>query len=276
MAELKKRPAFMLGGYFDESGIAATEKVCVIAGFMAGPSVMKRITKKWKRALKDSSVNVPFHAIQFYAPPEKIHLSTSNPYRGWSNTKRKRFISDLLDAIEDKELRLKAVAVDSVAFRARSEQERRWLTGGRYKIQNSEKWLLSGSPDSPYHYVLRAIIESCAQSLQGTDKVHLFMSRQKQYEGFALQLYQAILDRKPAFDFRCHLDESMTFSFPDEPCFQAADLVCYHMYQAALERRVSPASEAKGIYKRLVEMAWESNDLQLSTAAYYSDPVCEV
>ncbi|HEY2002823.1 MAG TPA: DUF3800 domain-containing protein [Acidobacteriaceae bacterium] len=267
MTELRKKPIFMLSGYFDESGITSSDKVCVIAGFMGGPSAMKRMKKKWNKALDDFGVSVPFHAIQFYAPPDRILASKSNPYRGWSNTKRKRFFNALLDAMKDRELRLKAVGVDAVAFRACSKQERRWLTGGRYKIMNPEKWLLSGSPDTPYHYVLRAIIESCAQSLQDASKVHIFMSRQKQYEGFALQLFQAILDRQPPFDFRDHLDGSMTFASPeDHPQLQAADLVSYHMYQAALERRTNPIEEADGVFKQLVDLAWESKDLQLSTA----------
>lgn len=68
MTELKKKPIFMLSGYFDESGITASDKVCVIAGFMGGPSAMKRMKKKWNKALDDFGVSVPFHAIQFYAP----------------------------------------------------------------------------------------------------------------------------------------------------------------------------------------------------------------
>jgi hypothetical protein len=61
MAELKKKPVFMLGGYFVESGIAAAEKVCVIAGFIGGPRKAKMGSSGYRPNCPTTSPN-PEHA----------------------------------------------------------------------------------------------------------------------------------------------------------------------------------------------------------------------
>jgi hypothetical protein len=167
MAQLRKMKVMIVGYYFDESGILPRDKVMVLAGFMVSPDDAARISKKWNGVLKRFRVRSHFHAKEFYAPPEKVKESTTNPYSGWSAKKRDKYISALDAIMADPALRLKGVAVDARSFRSKTLAERRYLTGGRWLVMKSEKWLLSGKPGSPYHYVLRAIIESCAGSVDG-------------------------------------------------------------------------------------------------------------
>src|ERR1700685_2096963 len=82
MAQLKKKPVVMFVGYFDESGITDDSEVSAIAGFMGGPPAMNNLAKKWDKVLAHYDVRVPFHSVQFYAPPDEIKASTTNPFRG--------------------------------------------------------------------------------------------------------------------------------------------------------------------------------------------------
>ena len=130
LAELKKKQVIMFGGYFDESGISDDSEVTLIAGFLGEQPALTRIGKAWNRVLERYDVKVPFHAIEIYAPPEKIKLSQSNPYKGWSNTKRKNYVKDIIGVLRKYNARLVVTLVDSVFFRSRSEDERKWMTGG--------------------------------------------------------------------------------------------------------------------------------------------------
>jgi hypothetical protein len=266
MAELKKKQIVMFGGYFDESGISDNSQVTVIAGFLGGPPAMHRIGKEWNKVLRRYGVNVPFHAIEFYAPAEKIRLSTSNPYRGWSATKRKNYIKDLLRVLRKYSAHLIANVVDSVAFRSRSEDERKWMTGGISNVMNPNKWYL-GKPNSPYHFALRVVVECCAVRIPDGDKVHIFMSEQNQYEGYALELYKAIRETDPPIEGVERLDDSMTFgSHKQYPVLQAADLVCYHFYQFGLERRVNPEFAGSKTFRQLLALVENPSDMKSGDA----------
>ena len=265
LSELRKKPVVMLSAYFDESGITHTSEVTVIAGFLGGPVALNRIGKAWNKVLNRYGVKVPFHAIEFYAPPEKIKLSTTNPYRGWSTTKRRNFINDLLRVLRTYNAPLIVNLVDAVAFRSRSEDERKWMTGGIPNVMNPQKWRL-GSANSPYHFALRVVVECCAARTGNEDKVHIVMSEQNQYEGYALELYKAILATK-SLDFIDRLDESMTFGSHNRfPQLQAADLACYHFYQFGLERRVNPQAEASRTLKQLLGLVENRSDLKFGDA----------
>jgi len=256
----------MLGAYFDESGITDTSEVTVIAGFLGGPPALNLIGKSWNKVLRRYDVTVPFHAIEFYAPPAKIRLSTSNPYRGWSKTRRRNFINDLIGVLRKYNAPLIVNLVDAVAFRACSEDERKWMTGGIPNVMNPQKWRL-GKANSPYHFALRVIVECCAARTGDKDKVHIVMSEQNQYEGYALELYKAILAAKPSLDFVDKLDDSMTFgSHKTYPQLQAADLACYHFYQYGLERRVNPQAEGSRALKQLLSLVGNRSDLKFGDA----------
>jgi hypothetical protein len=227
---------------------------------------MHRIAKEWNKVLVRNGVKVPFHAIEFYAPPEKIKLSLSNPYRGWSKTKRKKYINDLIGVLRKYSAHLIADVVDAVSFRSRSEDERKWMTGGVPNVMNLQKWRL-GKPNSPYHFALRIVVECCAVRIPDGDKVHIFMSEQNQFEGYALQLYRAILDTNPPIEARERLDDSMTFgSHKKYPVLQAADLVCYHFYQFGLERRLNPQAIGSKTFRQLLGLVENSDDLKFGDA----------
>ena len=121
---------------------------------------------------------------------------------------------------------------------------------------------------SPYHYCFRAIVESCALSVAKEEKAHLFMSTQAQYEPYAVDLYQAILDRKPTFPFCKHLDASITYASPS--CYQqlqAADLAAYRIRRIAEKRRSDPEYEGTQKEQRFLSLRHEREDLKFAAAA---------
>ena len=92
--------------------------------------------------------------------------------------------------------------------------------------------------------------------------VHIFMSEQNQYEGYALQLYRAMLNREPPFEFRDRLDDSMTFgSHKRYPPLQAADLAAYHLYQYCLARRVDRMAVPSRMFKRIYALRENTHDI---------------
>ena len=266
LAELKKKQITMFGGYFDESGIGDDSEVTVIAGFMGGPHALGRVGKEWNKVLDRYGVKVPFHAIEFYAPPDKIKTSRSNPYRGWSQTKRNRYIDDLIAVLRKYSIRLIVNMVDSVAFRSRSEDERKWMTGGVPNVMNPQKWRL-GKANSPYHFALRVVVECCAVRTPDGDKVHIVMSEQNQYEGYALELYRAMLETNPPLESCDKLDDSMTFgSHKKFPQLQAADLACYHFYQWGVEKRLNPDAVEPRTLRRIIMLADHRDDMKFADA----------
>ena len=265
--QIKQIPVMIVKCFFDETGILPNDKVTIIAGFMGSPTAMNKLDKKWKATLKRFGVKVPFHSKEFFAPRAKTKLSKKNPYAGWSNTKRKRFVNALYRLIADRELRLKAVAIDSIHFRSKTEAERRYLTGGRWFVMEPEKWLLSGKPASPYHFAFRIIVESCGMSVGRGDRVHIIMSTQDNFEGYAVALYQAILDRKPPFKFRQHLEDSIMYaSHVKYAQLQAADFAAYWIKQIAIKRRADPDYSGTEEEKRFLDLRWEVSDTQFATA----------
>ncbi len=188
MAELKKKPVVLLSAYFDESGITDTEDACAIAGFVGSYDAQLKLKKNWTAVLTRFGVE-HFHALDFYKPAQHLLLSQSNPYRNWSSTKRKKFISALFTAMKVPGIRLKAVGADAEAFRARTLEERRWLTGGIPAPFKKDKWLTTGKPSSPYHLIFRAVVENCCADVPPGTKIHFVMSKQDQMQANAIRLY---------------------------------------------------------------------------------------
>jgi hypothetical protein len=255
--------------YLDESGIDRPE-VCAVAGFLGGIPAQTSLVRRWKKVLAHYRVTVPFHSHEFYAPPHKIKLSTTNPYRGWSNKKRRRFISDLLGVIESHNVFLIGCGIDSVAFHNRTEDERRALTGGVFNAMK-KTWRHQGKPNAPYFYALRATIEFAGTRTVNAEEpnplVMFVMSEQNEYERGAMQMYRNLLDMNPPLPYRGVLGEPMTFATHKRlPQLQAADLAAYHIYQYSRERRVDRHAGPGRILKRLLKCMASLDDVRFVTA----------
>ena len=257
--------------YLDESGIDKPD-VCTVAGFIGGIPALDQLAKRWKKVLDHFKVP-EFHAIQFYAPAHKIALSTTNPYRGWSNTKRRLFIDSLLKVIEERNVFFIGTGVDSVAFQNRSEEEKRHLTGGLYE-GIGRKWTSSGKPTAPYFLALRSVIETAAIRTPDNGKVCFVMSEQNEYEFCALKMYRQLLD-SGKMENKDRLGEPMVFATPKRfRQLQAADLAAYHLCQVARERRHSAPVKPKGIFRRLTKTCADPKDLRFVTKEAL-DKLCE-
>jgi hypothetical protein len=78
-----------------------------------------------------------------------------------------------------------AAAVDTKAFRGRSEHERIYLTGGRWDVAKG-KWTLSGAPSRPYFLPLGVIMDRCHRTRH---RVDLFHDQQNVYAKHAVRLH---------------------------------------------------------------------------------------
>jgi hypothetical protein len=267
--ELLRMNVAVFTTYLDESGIDRAG-ACAVAGFLGGIPAQSNLGRKWKKILAHYHVSGPFHSHEFYAPPNKIKLSTTNPYRGWSNKRRRRFISDLLQVIEDQNIVLMGCGVDSIAFHNRTEDERRAMTGGVFNAMR-KTWAHQGKPSAPYFLALRATIEFAGARTvlaEESNPLAMFvMSEQNEYERGAMQMYRNLLDMNPPLPYRKVLGEPMTFATHKRlPQLQAADLAAYHIYQYSCERRVDRYAEPGRVLKRLLKCKASPEDVRFVTA----------
>jgi hypothetical protein len=266
--EFSKMQVTMYQTYFDESGIDKPD-VCVVAGFLGGISAHTVLANKWKVIMRAYKVPV-FHAIQFYAPAEKIRLSTTNPFRGWSKLKRDMFVSDIMKAIEEANIFPIGCGVDSVAFQNRTLEERHGLTGGVFDSMR-RKWSYQGKPSAPYFLALRGAIECAGFRVTEAEEpnalVSFIMSEQNEYERGAMLMYSHLLKMQPPLPIRDALVEPMIFEPPaNRAQLQAADFVAYHLYRYVKERRVNRNAIGSPILRRLVRLAASQHDLKFVTA----------
>lgn len=266
--EFETMQVTMFQTYFDESGIDKPD-VCVVAGFMGGIPAHNVLSVNWSSVLRRYKVS-SFHSVQFYAPPDKIMKSTTNPYRGWSQMKRTMFISDLMKAIEEANIFLVGCGVDSIAFHNRTQEERYGLTGGVFDSMR-RKWSYQGKPSAPYFLALRGAIECAGFRVQLAEernpRVSFIMSEQNEYERGAMLMYGKLLDMQPPLPIREVLVKPIIFEPPnDRAPLQAADLAAYQLYQYVKVRRTNPKAIGTQLLRRLLRCAASLEDLRFVTS----------
>jgi hypothetical protein len=202
---------FVLDAYIDESGIE--ESYCAVAGFLGLTDNWGPFEDAWKDVLKEADAQY-FHANKFF--------HGIKPYEGWSLSKREAFLGALIELITDnkRELQLVAAAVDIAAFRARSEDERIYLTGGRW---TDGKWAFRGAPARPYYVPLCSVLNSCYRHRV---RVNLFHDQQNVYAEHVRRLHSEMQQHLPILRRR-HIGAITFGSKLDYVPLQAADLAAY-------------------------------------------------
>jgi hypothetical protein len=213
--------------YADESG---TEEVwCAVAGFKALTTNWRPFEEAWSRVLHDAGADY-FHSKEFF--------QGGKPFGQWSGEKRIRFIDDLIQLIDEWEgLSLAASAVDTKAFFARNEQERIYLTGGRW---HRGKWRFPGAPTKPYYLPFAHVFDKFHK---GIERVNMFHDQHSVYAEHALRLHaHAKLHRKPP-EFRQGIG-TLTFGSKTEFVpLQAADLAAYLTFCRVAYGKAAPDTE---------------------------------
>jgi len=247
--------------FIDESGIEGLP-TCVVAGYVGISTQFDRLALEWEKVLcKYDMLDEGFHSKEFY------HPSQSSKVFGWSSTKREDFIDDLVDVINDRKVWLIGCGIDCIAFECLTEDEKRHLTGGVFDGKRG-KWILSGKPTAPYMLALRSTLENAVHHTPRRDQCFPVMDRQEQYEGYAREMYDWMLDGRMLVKNKERLGDPISFlSRKKFLQLQAADLAAYHTFQFALERRVNRYSKPTGVFKRLVTRLSSMKDLKFVTAA---------
>lgn len=247
----------MIQAYMDETGIHEGAPVCAICGYFGGPGQWKKLGSRWASIIKRYGVP-EFHAYEFWAFTPKAERV--GPYKGWSKSKADNFLEELVSTIEEYKVHAVSSCVVLESFNKLSHNQRRFLTGA--EIVNG-KFKGTGCPSKPYYLPFQCCITDTADYAPIGGKAHFFFDLNKQFKGYALDVYALlkkqdikVKDRLGNIEFRPSLDI---------PQLQAADLLCYQTYQYALKRLANPAEKTNPLLQRLLK------DIMVETNAFYDD-----
>jgi len=216
----------------DESGLTASEKVCVVTGFVGSVEQWDAFIIGWKSVLGQFEVPV-FHGLDFW----DWHLDTATgkvirekPYEGWTDEDDFAFIDALLKVIEDAKLVKVGAAIVIKYFFDLAEDERRWLTTS---AMYSRDWGQKGKPNDPWFAAFQSAILSSGEVVPTGDKLYPIFeirdspTRKKQSaHDKAREIYNEILNIAPPVQVRDRLGESIVFGSKEEHLgLQAADLL---------------------------------------------------
>lgn len=205
----------MLDAYFDESGIHAGASVVIVAGYYASPESWKQFESAWQSVLDSERID-EFHA--------KFFFGGSKGYRAWRRDRREEFLNGLLDAVSGSGIRPVGAALVVSDWKRLEPDHRRFMTGGKYSPRKS-KFLTSGAPNKPYFVPFQDCIARIATLCEEEEKAHYFFSLNKQFCGYALDVFELI--KTHPMPFEKHLG-GISFYTPKEAVhLQAADLLCY-------------------------------------------------
>ena len=227
----------VIESYIDESGIHGGAKICVVAGYFGTQSAWAKFEREWKKVLHAYSIQ-HFHANEFWARCKGMRVK---PYANWDDEKADKFIDSLAQVITRSRIFAFGHAVIGKHWDALSLDDRKWLTGEKYK---NGKFRSSGSPNKSYYLpFLFCVIDSSRYS-GAADKIHFFVGLDRTFAKYAVVLYRSIMQ-----DNRIEQRNLLgNIDFPlskDTPQLQAADLLVYQLYKHNLARFEGTATKTK-------------------------------
>jgi len=226
-----------IGVCADESGIHDGASICVLSGYIGSLKQWCWFEDAWDEVLDKYDV-LDFHSKEFFAVIEGKRVghyyrrSKRNErlnYSDWSDEQTAKFLDELLDIIDSRNVSPVGASVEVPAFWALSYGERRFVTGGHF---HGEKFITSGAPTKPYFLMFdHCLVDSANKTKEGKRIVFVF-DQQKQYESRAIEQFGEsvrLLDKPMAEKFGGVMFQPRI----DAPGLQAADLYthCWHRYQ---------------------------------------------
>jgi hypothetical protein len=224
----------VLQAYIDESGIDKPDW-CVVGGFVGSTRSWSELEDKWRDCLLKAHVPC-FHAKQFFGRKHRIEAS-ENPYLEWSDAKALRFLLKLLEIIHVRDIDPIGGVIPIREFQARSQDERRWLTGGTY---SHGKWRTSGKPNAAYALGFQnCFAEALQRARAGVSLVHFICDQQNVYEGWVRDFLRGYRERSQSRYVKKLGD--ITFSSKERAIpLQASDLFVYTWRAFAAKRMTVP------------------------------------
>jgi len=218
----------------DESGIQAGAPYCLISGYIGSAKEWLAFEPQWEAVLKGAGVQW-FHARQFFGRGNDGRRL--GPYGAWTDDDARVFLSKLAGVINQRRLRPIGVAVDTGAFNALTEGERRWLTGGLWAARPDDlsrgRWTQNtGAPTKPYYLAFQFFLVQAAQSSVKDAQISFLFDRQNVLQAQAINMFQQTVERGliKIEGYEKYLRWIAYGNSPDEPSLQAADLHTHAWY----------------------------------------------
>lgn len=242
--------ASVLYTYADESGTDGDPEWCIIGGYMAGPRSWTQFQRRWAGTLRAYGDVPEFHAKEFFQASRRQHIPH---YRGWSERKCSRFLSELLDIINSHHVVPVCCALHVPSWNELKHDDRRFLSGGVAKTSVSINWqteeaqfsrtgwVSSGVPSRPLYGVFQRFVAECALLAREDSVVHFIFDRQNSLEPRTRETFDEQFKRG---NLPQELEDRLGgISFDDskraEP-LQAADLYAYFWNRALREALTTP------------------------------------
>ena len=220
----------------DESGIQAGAPYCLISGYIGSAKEWLAFGPQWEAVLKDAGVEW-FHARQFLGRDN--HGRRLGPYAAWTDDEARVFLKKLADVINQRRLNPIGVAVDTGAFNALTQGERRWLTGGLWAARPDDlsrgRWTHNtGAPTKPYYLAFQFFLVQAAQNAAKDAQINFLFDRQNVLQAQAINMFQQTVERGliKIEGYEKYLRWIAYGNSPDEPSLQAADLHTHAWYGA--------------------------------------------
>jgi hypothetical protein len=205
-----RRLMAMLVTYLDESGIHKGARVCAMAGFIAEHEEWITFERRWKQALKNADIRA-FHMAQFE--------NRLGDFEGWSDTRRKMLLADLIEIIKAREIYGFGSALVLADYDKLKDDDKRWMTHGT---------------GVPYFLCFQhCVVEAAhyADSLPPEEKVAFVFDRQGEFSSEATRLYSSLKDCND-WPNRVRLADAFAFASRLETVpLQAADIAAYESYK---------------------------------------------
>ena len=167
-------------------------------------------------------------------------------YKGWPDSKANGFLDELVQTVEERRIHPVSSAIVVDSFNKLSHNQRRFLTGGT--LWNG-KFRSSGCPSKPYFVPFQNCIIDAAGHAPVGGKAHFFFDLNKNFEGYALDLFAII---KKTVPIRERIGDIDFLSGVDTAPLQTADLLSYQSYQYALKLLANRSERVPHVLKRLL------------------------
>ena len=186
----------MFKALFDESGIDRQTGYFLLCGFQGKGHTWRKFERDWSRVLREYNVE-QFHAKDFYS--RRPDGSLKGSYSHLDNHEANRFIADLEDCVPTHKLKTIGSIVNIDDFHSLSEDERRYVTGARWR---NGKFTTSGAPSKPYFLAFEHCVAQACWSTPLPNKVALIFDQQDNFATLAIELYKYLSENHRLSNYR--------------------------------------------------------------------------
>lgn len=222
-----------LSAYIDETGHSKDlqQKFVGMAGLIAPADQWKIFEDKWKNALNQNYINIPFFHMTDFASKKKI-------YKDWTEPKRQKVFGKLMNVIESIYPLPYGAIIPMDAFRELSKEQQ-------------------DSFIDPYFLCFQSLVAACTsflahKNMPDKEKISLIFSDQTEFRHRALNMYEEVgkvglYTRRSTTPIFRDMRESLPL--------QAADIIAYEMYKEFDRRLYRPTAKARFGFERIKLMS---------------------